>query len=294
MKTTCLLGIALALASAAYGQQTLREYDWQKLSASGELLGGTPVTVDTKSAVKIVSTNDAGLRVQLLRITNPPVSKMVYAIMGEVKYENVKGDGFLEMWNYFPPLKPGMFEGQYFSRTLGQSGEMGKLSGTSSWRPFTLPFDRTGGNSKPTRLEINVILPSQGTVYLGPIRLVEYEGNLGLPHKQAAAWWSDRMAGLVGGIGGAVFGTLASVLAMLAAKGKSRAFVVTTSKILIGLGVLLTLAALWALSIGQPYGVWFPLLLLGVLLEFIIAARLRQYKRGYEELEMRRMAAMDA
>jgi hypothetical protein len=224
MKTTYLLGIALALVSTSYGQQTLHEYDWQKLSGSGELLGGTPATVDGKSAVKIASTNDAGLRVQLLRITNPPVTKMLYAVMGEVKYENVKGDGFLEMWNYFSPLKPGMFEGQYFSRTLGQSGEMGKLSGTSNWRPFTLPFDRTGGNSKPTRLEINVILPSQGTVYLGPIKLVEYEGNLGLAHKSAGAWWPDRAAGWIGGIGGTVLGCLGSVLAVLAAKGRCRGF----------------------------------------------------------------------
>jgi hypothetical protein len=219
---------------------------------------------------------------------------MLYAVMGEVKYENVKGDGFLEMWNYFSPLKPGMFEGQYFSRTLGQSGEMGKLSGTSNWRPFTLPFDRTGGNSKPTRLEINVILPSQGTVYLGPIKLVEYEGNLGLAHKSAGAWWPDRAAGWIGGIGGTVLGCLGSVLAVLAAKGRCRGFVITTSIVLIGAGIMVAVAGVAAVMIGQPYGVWFPLLLIGVLLLAIIPFRLRQYQKGYEELEMRRMSAMDA
>jgi hypothetical protein len=293
MKTIYLLGLIIGTVSTCDGQQTLREYDWQKVSASGELLGGTPVTIDGKSSVKITSTNDTGLRMQLLRIANPPVSKMVYAIMGEVKYEAVKGDGFLEMWNYFPPLKPGIMEGQYFSRTLGESGEMGKLSGTSSWRPFVLPFDRTGGNSKPTRLEINVILPGPGTVYLGPIRLVEYEGNFGM-QKQQGAWWSDRTAGLIGGIGGGVLGTLASVLAMLASKGKARRFVVASAIAMIALGVLFTLAGLWALAEHQPFGVWFPLLLLGVLLEFIIAARLKQFRKGYEDLELRRMASMDA
>src|SRR5882724_3270893 len=121
MKTKYLLGLFLA-ASACYGQQTLREYDWQKLSTSGQIQGGTPVTIDGKSALKIASTNDAGLRVRLLRITNPPVTRMLYAITGEIKYEGVKGDGFLEMWNCYPPTKPGMIENQYFSRTLGESG----------------------------------------------------------------------------------------------------------------------------------------------------------------------------
>src|SRR5215471_1680164 len=101
MKTKSLIGMLLALVSTAYGQQTLREFDWKKLAESGQLPGGTPVVVDGKSALKVTSTNDAGLRTELLRITNPPVSKMVYAIVGEVKYEGVEADGFLEMWNCF-------------------------------------------------------------------------------------------------------------------------------------------------------------------------------------------------
>jgi hypothetical protein len=296
MKTKYLLGLAFACASTCYAQQTLREYDWQKLLTSGELLGGTPVTIDGRAALKVNSTNDAGLRVQLTRITNPPVSKMVYAIMGEVKYEGVKGDGFLEMWNCFPPQKPGMVENQYFSRTLGESGELGKITGTSNWRPFMLPFDRTGSTDKPTRLEINIVLPSQGTIYLGAIKLVEYEGELGLQKSGGArgAWWSDRAAGWIGGIGGIVLGCLGSVLAMLAAKGKSRGFVVVTCTVLIAVGFVLTFAGIWALSVGQPYAVWFPLLLIGIILEVVLATRLRHYKKSYEELEMRRMASMDA
>lgn len=295
MKTKYLLSLFLA-ASSCYGEQTLREYDWQKISTSGQLLGGTPMTIDGKSALKVISSNETGLRVQLLRITNPPISKMLYAIAGEIRYEGVKGDGFLEMWNFYPPAKPGMFENQYFSRTLGESGDLGKISGTSSWRPFTLPFDRTGSIEKPTRLEINLILPGQGTVYLGPIKLVEYEGNLGLQKSGGAvgAWWSERTGGWIGGIAGSVLGCLGSLLAVLAAKGKCRVFVVTTSKALIGLGIASTLVGLWALSVGQPYAVWFPLLLLGILLESILFVRLRQYQKTYEDLEMRKMVSMDA
>ena len=293
MKTKYLLGLVLGMASACYGQQTLREYDWQKLSGSGELLGGTPVAIDGKSAVKIVSTNDTGFRVQLLRITNPPISKMLYAIAGEIKYEGVKGDGYLEMWNCFPPDKPGMFENKYFSRTLGELGDMGKITGTSNWRSFTLPFDRTGSKAKPTRLEINLVLPAQGTVYLGPIKLVEYEGDLGL-QKQGGAWWSERAAGWIGGIGGSVLGCLGSILAVLAARGRCRGFVMVTLIALIGLGLITAVIGIAAVVIGQPYAVWFPLLLLGVLLLAILPFRLRQIQKGYEDLEMRRMVSMDA
>jgi hypothetical protein len=221
---------------------------------------------------------------------------MLYAIAGEIKYEGVKGDGFLEMWNCYPPAKPGMFEKKYFSRTLDASGELGKITGTSGWRQFTLPFDRTGGTAKPTRLEINLILPGQGTVYLGPIKLVEYEGNLGLqkPRGAAGAWWSDRAAGWIGGIGGSVLGCLGSILAVLAAKGRNRGFVVWTSVTLILMGVFSVIVGIAAVAVGQPYAVWFPLLLLGVLLLAILPLRLRQYQRGYEDLELRRMASMDA
>jgi hypothetical protein len=293
MKTKTLLGLVLGMVWTCYGQQTLREFDWPKLASSGELLGGRPETIDGKSALKIISTNETGLRVQLLQITNVPISKMLYAITGEIKYEGVKGDGFLEMWNCFPPDKPGMFENKYFSRTLGESGDLGKITGTSGWRAFTLPFDRTGSTAKPTRLEINVVLPAQGTVYLGPIKLVEYEGDLGL-QKQASAWWSDRAAGMIGGIGGTVLGTLGGLLGTLGAKGRCRRFVVSTSLVLIGLGVVLTIAGLVAVVSKQPYGVWFPLLLCGVLLVAIIPPRLKQFRRGYEDLELRRMASMDA
>jgi hypothetical protein len=233
-----------------------------------------------------------------MRITNPPISKMLYAIAGEIKYEGVKGDGFLEMWNCYPPDKPGMFENKYFSRTLGESGDIGKITGTSSWRSFTLPFDRTGSKAKPTRLEINLVLPARGTVYLGPIKLVEYEGDLGSQKQGGAgaggAWWSNRAAGWIGGIGGSVLGCLGSILAVLAAKGRCRGLVIWTLFALIGIGILVAVAGVAAVVIGQPYTVWFPLVLIGVLLLTILPFRLRQYQRGYEDLEMRRMASMDA
>jgi hypothetical protein len=199
------------------------------------------------------------------------------------------------MWNFFPPLQSGMPEGQYFSRTLGVGGEMGKLSGTSHWRAFTLPFDSTGGSGSPTRLEINIFLPAQGTVFLGPVKLVEYTGSFAsMGIASSNAWWSDRAAGMIGGIGGGVLGCLGGLLGWLAWKGQARRFVVAASWVLIGLGVALGVGAVVALSEKQPYAVWFPLVLGGVLLLGIIPFRLRNFLKHYEDLELRRMTAIDA
>ena len=149
-------------------------YDWERLRDDGKLLGGTPVKLDGRTVLKIENTNDAPLQVTILKIERPAITSTTYAVLGEIKYENVQGSGYLEMWNYFPPLSPGLPEGQYFSRTLGEagSGPMGRISGTSSWRPFSLPFERTGMTNVPTRLEINLYLPGRGVVWLGPPRLM--------------------------------------------------------------------------------------------------------------------------
>jgi hypothetical protein len=136
-------------------------------------------------------------------------------------------------------------------------------------------------------------LPGPGTVYLSPVKLVQYETNW-WESAVGGAWWSDREAGLFGGIGGAAIGCLGSLLAWLAAKGRSRTFVLGATVALIVLGAVAGLAGLVAVGTRQPYAVWFSLLLFAVLLLGICPFRLRQYRRHYEQTELRRMAAIDA
>jgi hypothetical protein len=88
-------------------------------------------------------------------------------------------------------------------------------------------------------------------------------------------------------------GTFAGVLGWLAMRGRARGFVLYSLQALSGLGIVSLLAGLGALFAHQPYGVWFVLLLLGVLLGGICPFRLVQYRKQYELLEARRMAAMD-
>ena len=295
MKAILVIGLCFQIITTCAAERVLAEYDWSKLAQSGQQFGGIATTLDGKAALKLANTNDTPLRVQLLKISSPPITKKLYALIGEVKYESVRGEGYLEMWNYFPAAQPGMREASYFSKTLGDSGEMGKITGTSNWRRFMLPFDRSGTSLVPSRLEINLFLPGQGTVYLGQVKLVEYSSTfLATPSGATNAWWPDWAGGLIGGIGGAVLGCLGGLLAWLAAKGKAQSFVILSLKSLIALGVLSLATGFLAMGLRQPYGVWFVPLLLGLILLAILPSRLKQYQKMYTESEMRRMSAIDA
>jgi len=144
-------------------------FDWNRLAAEGRLTGGMPVETDGRTVLKVENATDAPLQVPLLKIENPGIRSMHYAVSGEIKYEGVQGSGYLEMWNVYP-------QGRFFSRTLGDpgSGPMAKISGTSGWREFLLPFDRTGSSDPPVSLELNLFLPGRGTVFIGPLKLVQY------------------------------------------------------------------------------------------------------------------------
>jgi hypothetical protein len=65
-------------------------------------------------------------------------------------------------------------------------------------------------------------------------------------------------------------------------------------RVLIGVGVACALGGFAAVALRQPHGVWYALLLLGVLVVVIFPLRLRSYQDRYREFELRRMTSMDA
>ena len=295
MKSTLCFIACLTFSAAAWGEQTAAEFKWSDAALTGLPHQAAPFSLDGREALKIVNTNDTPLQLSLLTIIKPQISAQRYAVQGEIRYDTVQGEGFLEMWSYFPPVQPGLPEGEYFSRTLGDSGEMGKIRGTSDWRPFALPFDSTGTSGSPTRLQINLVLAGRGTVYLGPIKLVQYPvakawfyGNTAHP------WWSNRASGWVGSLGGVFFGCLGGLIGVLGGRGKARGLVIALCRIQIGLGILFGVAGLAAIARHQPYAVWYPLLLLAIGLVAVYLPTLSTIGRRYQEQELRRMQALDA
>lgn len=108
------------------------------------------------------------------------------------------------------------------------------------------------------------------------------------------AWWSDRQAGLFGGIAGTVFGCLGGLIGTLAGLGKARPLVVALMVAMLVAGILNLVAGIVALSLGQPYAVYYPLLLLGAISTLVIGPLLPTIRRRYAEIELRKMSALDA
>ena len=287
---TLIATLALALVTAASNaqQKPIAEYSWQSLAEAGQINSGTVVTLPDKTvALKIENISSQPLMATVLTIGSPKVTKEHYLVSGEVKYEGVEGDGYLEMWNHFG-------ESAYFSRTMGENGPMAKLRGTSDWRAFFLPFNATGEKSHPTKLVINVHLPAKGVVYLkSPLKLTEWSESPGAG-AQPAAWWSDRAGNLAGGIFGSVVGCLGGLMGWLSSKGRARSFVLNTARALTALGIAATVTGLVAVTGHQPYGVWYPLLLVGVICVLVFPACLRVCLQRYRAIELRRMTSMDA
>ncbi len=182
--------------------RTVSKFDWAKLEAEGQLLGGELVTVDGRAWLKVENTSATPLHVKLMEIDTPDVTAARYAISGTVRYENVEGAGYLELWSVFPPDQPSGKDRRFFSRTMGSPGSnpMSQISGTSGSRPFTLPFDRTGLDEVPVRLEFGLVLPGRGTVFVGSLALTEQTPAPEPDTKEAALSAAERwLAGIDAG-----------------------------------------------------------------------------------------------
>jgi hypothetical protein len=282
-----LLSLALLASTGLAQQKFIAEYAWPDLVKSGKLKVGTVETLPDQTVVlKIENSKSEPLMVNLLTIEKPAIEANFYSIAGNVRYEGVEGDGFLEMWNHFG-------ESAYFSRTMGETGPMAKLKGTSDWRPFILPFTSSPPvTTPPTKLVINLHLPGKGTVYLkSPLKLSEAaKGSSTAP----GAWWSDRTGNIAAASFGTAVGCLGGLIGWLSSRGTARSFVLGTAWVMTGIGLAATATGLIAAASHQPNRVWYPLLLTGVISVLVFPFCLRNCMQRYRELELRRMASMDA
>lgn len=257
----------------------------------------SPVTVEWQESektriLKVVNTAEAPIFVTLATIEKPPIESEFYGIDGRVKYEIEGAPGILEMWNHFPG-KDGGQPTAHFSRTMANDGLLKNLSGRSDWRDYRLPFNAKGSHAHPSKLVINLHFASKGTVYLEPATLREFK-NFGEMVTAAGAWWSVTWSGWIGGGLGALFGCFGGLLGLLSRKGQARGFVLGSSCVMMVIGVVFLLVGITAFAVSQPYHVFYPFLLLGVILSVVMFGTRKQMRANYQAAEERRMAAMDA
>ena len=111
----------------------------------------------------------------------------------------------------------------------------------------------------------------------------------------ADAWWTGEQAGWIGGIGGSALGILGGLIGtacgVLAPRGKGRTLVLGTMSIIVIISVMILIVGLVALFSGQPYGVWYPCLLVGVLGTFVFGGLIPVIRMVYRQAEQRQLEA---
>jgi hypothetical protein len=293
MKLGIPLMVSFALLSAAsQASQVLREVSWSQVQSEGRLSSGKAESVQggpVAECLRIENASGQAATFPLYVFENPGVTHSQYAVQGKIRCESVEGKGYLESWNWFGG------EERYFSRTLGDSGPMKSIGGTSEWRDFSLPFSIGAEKKRPSKIEVNLVLPGKGVVCVGPIQLVEFEGKenslTGL-----SEWWSGQQGGWVGafiGCLGGLFGCLGGVAGSLAYRGKARGLAFGVLYVMATLGGFSLVAGLTALALSQPYHVYYPLLLAGVLFFVLGLGLIPTMRKRYEQAELHRMKAMD-
>lgn len=125
---------------------------------------------------------DRAKTLPLWKLDDPGISKKCYALRGKMRYKDVSGIGYLEMWNEFPAEKPDVPKPRYFSRTLAATGPLSSITGSSDWREVYIPFDATQSAELPKALELNLRLEGTGEVEITSLVLMEFE--------DAAAMWN--------------------------------------------------------------------------------------------------------
>jgi hypothetical protein len=288
---SALLAVAswVLLASPASSEEIVRRFDWPELAAANAVKSGTVVAADEEAGgrrLRLVHEGTGPVTLPLLTIERPGIRADRYAVRGRVKYERVAAGGYLEMWSYLP-------EGGFFSRSLAQSGPMRSLEGSSEWRTFVLPFFNRVGGSPPQRLALNLVLNGAGRVEIGPMELVQFAPDEN-PLGGASAWWSGRDAGILGGVAGSALGILGAVIGWLGSAGRAKSFVLNTLSGIAWLGLGALVLGAFAFFRGQPYEVYYSLGLVGGISATLGFFLPRSLSKRYEDLELRRMQALDA
>lgn len=156
-----LLILALMTSYLNAAEHAFPNRPW-KADTPGLTVSKYAIYDNTTGVIEVTASDKAVIPV--LVDAQPNVGTHSYALMGEVKYEKVGGTGFLETWT-------SIGAGKAFSRSLADYGPMGKLTGTSVWREFMLPMNMMGASTPVKQIEMNVVLPDGGKVWLRNLRL---------------------------------------------------------------------------------------------------------------------------
>lgn len=107
--------------------------------------------------------------------------------------------------------------------------------------------------------------------------------------------WFDpnRYAWIPGTSYGLAAGLMAGLVVWLVPRGRARNFILRAWLVLWAAAFALLIAGLAALADGQPWGVWYGLLLPGAVGALVVGANSVVILKRYRDVEERRLAAKD-
>ena len=108
-------------------------------------------------------------------------------------------------------------------------------------------------------------------------------------------WWNAQDGNFYGALAGTAIGlaggALGILVGLLAPRGKAKRLVFGALALLIAVGGFALLAGLAALINGQPRHVWYPLVLVGGIVTFVLPIQVPMIRARYRAAEMRKLEA---
>lgn len=108
-------------------------------------------------------------------------------------------------------------------------------------------------------------------------------------------WWDPQSSGMIGGLLGAAAGVfgglLGAAIGVLAPRGKCKRLIIGAQVSAVAVGVAALVAGVAAVVMGQPYHVYYPLLLAGFILTVVMGAMLPVTLKRYRQADQRRLNA---
>lgn len=108
-------------------------------------------------------------------------------------------------------------------------------------------------------------------------------------------WWNMNSGTKLGAVGvgglGAFAGIFGAATGYLAPRGLAKTAVLSIQGGLVGVGLVSLIAGIVAVSTGQPYHVFYPLLLGGAILTLVMGVMFPVIRGRYRQAEIRKMEA---
>ncbi|MFK7777850.1 MAG: hypothetical protein QM501_06965 [Gimesia sp.] len=101
------------------------------------------------------------------------------------------------------------------------------------------------------------------------------------------AWFGT----IVGGGGGTLCGLLGALCGVLSPRGKGRKIILGGMGVFVAIGLIFVVTGIVALLTGQPYAIWYPFVISGIVFSVVNGVLIPVVRKNYEVAENRKIAA---